>query len=133
LDVLGEAVAAAARMEAPLKVVSVLVPEGAHSALLWDPDERARATAAQLARVSELCRRWAPEAEVQVGVGISASVVSRALRFHGAGLLVIGGATDAPLAAESECPVLYVGGARARRAGHPGAGRQTSMQQRRTA
>ncbi len=133
LDVLGEAVAAAARMEAPLKVLSVLAPEGSHSALLWDPDERARATAEQLARVSELCRRWAPDAEVQVGVGIPASVVSRALRFHGAGLLVTGGGPEAPLAAESECPVLYVGGARARRAGHPGTRRQTAMEERRTA
>ena len=133
LEVLGEAVWAASRMEAPLKVISALTPEGSHSALLWDPDERTRATAERLARVSEVCSRWAPEAEVQVGVGAPAYVVSRALRLHGAGLLVTGGEPDAPLAAESECPVLYVGGARARRAGHPGAGRQASMEQRRTA
>jgi len=133
LEVLGEAVWAAGRMEAPLKVISVLAPESSHSALLWDPDERASATAAQLAYVSELCRRWAPEAEVQVGVGVPAVVVRRALRFHGSGLLVTGGGTEAPLAAESECPVLYVGGARARREGYPRTDRQATMEQRRTA
>jgi nucleotide-binding universal stress UspA family protein len=107
--VLQEAAWAAARLDAPLKVIAALVPGGAKSALLWDPDEREREIAAVRSRMEGLCDRWAPRAEIQVGVGLPASVFSRAIRFHGAALLVTGNSREALLAAESECPVLYVG------------------------
>jgi len=117
-DVLGEALRAAERIQAPLILVGAVVPKGARSAILWDLDERARATAALQARVAEFAGRWAPDAEAHVGVGMTASVVSRALRLYGAGLLVTGGGPDAPMAAESECPVLYVGALTRQRAEH---------------
>jgi len=125
-DVLGEALWAAERMEAPLKLVSAVVPQGARAAVLWDPDERTRVAAALQARLGDLCARYAPDTEVHVGVGMAASVVSRALRLYGAGLLVTGGGAEAPMAAEAECPVLYIGGVRRQRAGLAGAGRRTA-------
>ncbi|MEO8593381.1 MAG: universal stress protein [Candidatus Solibacter sp.] len=131
--VLGEAVWAASRMRAPLKVLGALVPEGARSAILWDPDERVRASAALQRKLEAFCGSRAPGAEVHVGVGMAAPVISRALRFHGAGLLVTGGAADAPLAAESECPVLYIGDAKRRRAGNPAGSPRAEFRVRKTA
>jgi hypothetical protein len=56
---------------------------------------------------------------VKVGVGPRAAVYSRAIRLHGAGLMVAGGSRENLLAAESECPVLYVGPARRSKAERP--------------
>jgi hypothetical protein len=117
-NVLQEAVRAAAHMDAPLKVVCPLVP-GASRIELWDCATRERQVAALRSRLEEVCGHWAPEAEVHVDVGPAASVISRAIRFHGAGLLVTGGSRESVLAAEAECPVLYVGPARRHRAGRP--------------
>ncbi len=61
-------------------------------------------------RARELSGKLAPEAEIRVEAGNVTSVIGRALRFHGAGLLVAGGSREVLLAAERECPVLYVGG-----------------------
>lgn len=109
-NVLAEAVWTAARIEAPLKLLHALVPRDSQVALLWDPEVRERETALVRLRMEELRDRRAPGAEVHVDVGTKASVISRAIRFHGAGLLVTGGFRESLLAAESECPVLYVGG-----------------------
>jgi hypothetical protein len=107
--VLREAAWAAEKMEAPLKVMSALVPSSPKSALLWNPDERQFEVAMAESRIRGLCERWAPEAAVKVGVGPPVGVYSRALRLHGAGLMVTGGSRENLLAAQSECPVLYVG------------------------
>jgi nucleotide-binding universal stress UspA family protein len=114
--VLGEAVSVVERMDAPLKVICALVP-GVSKVELWNPAERERQIAAVRLRVEELCARRAPGAEVHVDVGLPGSVISRAIRLYGAGLLVTGGSREALLAAESECPVLYVGSASRLRAG----------------
>jgi hypothetical protein len=90
--VVGEAVRAAALCEAPLILIC---PSGA-------------------TKIAELRDRCAPGATIHAQTGHPASVISRALRFHGAGLLVSGGARETVLAAEGECPVLYAG--RTRRA-----------------
>jgi nucleotide-binding universal stress UspA family protein len=64
-------------------------------------------------RARELSGELAPEAEVRIEAGNLTAVIGRALRFHGAGLLVAGGSREVLLAAERECPVLYVGSAKA--------------------
>ncbi len=117
--VMREAAWAAARMEAPLKLICALVPGGANMALLWDSAGREREVACVLSRMEGLRDRWAPGAEVHVGMGLPVSVFSRAIRSHRAGLLVTGSSHEALLAAESECPVLYVPSARRMRAGRP--------------
>jgi nucleotide-binding universal stress UspA family protein len=107
--VLREAVWAAEQMEAPLKIVCALAPDVSRPALLWEPSVRDREIALLRSRIETLRDRWAPGSAVQVSVGLPVSVFSRAIRVHGAGLLVTGGSREALLAAESECPVLYVG------------------------
>jgi nucleotide-binding universal stress UspA family protein len=110
--VLREAAWAAAKMEAPLKVMGSLLPSSPRSAMLWNRDERELEVAIAESRIQSLCDRWAPEAKVKVGLGPPAAVYSRAIRLHGAGLMVAGGSRENLLAAESACPVLYVGPAR---------------------
>jgi nucleotide-binding universal stress UspA family protein len=61
------------------------------------------------ARAAEYLRHVAPGAELRVEAGYPGAVIRRALRFHGAGLLVAGGSRDVLLAAEGECAVLYTG------------------------
>jgi nucleotide-binding universal stress UspA family protein len=117
--VLKEAVWAAEQMEAPLKIVCALQPDGSRPALLWEPSTREREVALLRSRIEGLRDRWAPGSAVQVGVGLPVSVFSRAIRLHGAGLLVTGGSREALLAAESECPVLYVGPGNRSRAERP--------------
>ena len=114
-----EAAWAAAKMEAPLKVMGALVPSSPKSALLWNRDEREFEIAMAESRIQNLCGRWAPEAAVKVGVGPPAAVYHRAIRLHGAGLMVAGGLRENLLAAESACPVLYVGPARRLKAERP--------------
>jgi nucleotide-binding universal stress UspA family protein len=106
--VLKEAVWAAERMEAPLKIVCALEPDLSRPALLWEPSIREREIAQLRSRIEGMRDRWAPGCAVQVNVGLPVSVYSRAIRLHGAGLLVTGGSRTVA-AAESECPVLYVG------------------------
>jgi nucleotide-binding universal stress UspA family protein len=130
--VLEEADSAAACLEAPLKVICALAP-GVFKVALWDPAERERQMGAVRTRIEELCGRWAPRADVQVGVGLPVSVFSRAIRFHGAGLLVTGGSPESVLSAESECPVLYVGPQRQSRAGWPKGSQAAEFAVRRTA
>jgi nucleotide-binding universal stress UspA family protein len=132
-SVLREAVWAAARMDAPLKVMCALVPGGSRAALLWNPAEREREVSLILSRIEGLCDRWAPGAEVQVGVGLLVSVISRAIRLCEAGLLVTGGSREALLAAESECPVLYVGPGMRSRTGRPETSRPAEFAARRSA
>jgi hypothetical protein len=117
--VLSEAVWAAERMEAPLKIVCALEVDGTRAALLWEPSSREREIALLRSRIEGLRDRLAPGSAVQVGVGLPVSVFSRAIRLHGAGLLVTGGSREALLAAESECPVLYVGPGNRSRAERP--------------
>jgi len=107
--VLKEAVWAAEQIEAPLKIVCALQLEGSRAALLWEPSDREREIALLRSRIESLRDRWAPGSAAQAGVGLPVSVFSRAIRLHGAGLLVTGGSREGLLAAESECPVLYVG------------------------
>jgi nucleotide-binding universal stress UspA family protein len=118
-NVLREATWAAARMAAPLKVICAVVPVVSKASMLSDPAEREREVAPVRARIEALRDRWAPDAETHVGVGLPVFVFSRAIRFHGAGLLVTGGSREALLAAESECPVLYVGPGKRARAARP--------------
>ncbi len=125
--VLREAAWAAARMQAPLKLVCALVPGGAHMALLWDPEERDREIARVTSRMEALRDRCAPGAGVHVGVGLPVSVFSRAIRAYRAALLVTGSSHEALLAAESECPVLYVPAAKRMRAGRPEAARPAAF------
>jgi Universal stress protein family len=117
--VVREAAWAAERMDAPLKLIYALAPGGANTALLWDPAGREREIARIRSRMEGLRDRGAPGAEVHVGVGLPVSVFSRAIRGHRAALLVTGSSHEAVLAAESECPVLYVPSARRMQAGHP--------------
>ena len=117
--VMREAAWAAARMNAPLKLIYALVPGGPNMALLWDPDGRDREIARVRSRMEGLRDHWAPGADVHVGVGLPVSVFSRAIRAHRAALLVTGSSHEALLAAESECPVLYVPSARRMRVGRP--------------
>jgi nucleotide-binding universal stress UspA family protein len=70
---------------------------------------RERDAAALRARAGEFLRRVAPDAELRVEAGFPGALIRRALRLHGAGLLVAGGSRDVLLAAEGECAVLYVG------------------------
>jgi len=93
--VLREAVWAAERCGAPLIVLGVAA--------------RARDAASLNARATEFLRDVAPDATLEVEIGHPGAVIRRALRFHGAGLLVAGGAREVLLAAEGECPVLYTG------------------------
>ena len=83
--VLSEAVWAAERMEAPLKIVCALELDGSRAALLWEPSSRDREIALLRSRIESLRDRWAPGSAVQVGVGLPVSVFSRAIRLHGAG------------------------------------------------
>ena len=108
---LHEAAWAAERCAAPLILLS--------AAAVMDPAAREGEVAIARARVEELRERYTPDATVHVEAGHPASVISRALRFHGAGLLVAGGSRETLLAAESECPVLYTGRARSRQAAKP--------------
>jgi nucleotide-binding universal stress UspA family protein len=117
--VLSEAAWAAERMEAPLKIVCALELDGSRAALLWEPSSREREIALLRSRIESVRDRWAPGSAVQVGVGLPVSVFSRAIRLHGAGLLVTGGSREVLLAAESECPVLYVGPGKCSRAERP--------------
>ena len=93
--VLREAVRVAECCEAPLIVLGAATRE--------------RDAAALRARAGEFLRHAAPEAELQVEAGHPGAAIRRALRFHGAGLLVAGGSRDVLLAAEGECAVLYTG------------------------
>ena len=52
---------------------------------------------------------FAPGAKLHVEIGHPGAVVRRALRSHGAGLMVAGGSREVLLAAEGECAVLYTG------------------------
>jgi hypothetical protein len=126
-SVLTEAVWAAARVGAPLQLVHALVPGNSSAALLWDPNVRQRETAMALSRMEGMRDRYAPGAGVQVDVGMAASVINRAIRFNRAGLLVTGGSREALLAAESECPVLYLGNVGRSRAGRPVSAGQTAL------
>ena len=121
--VVREAAWAAARMQAPLKLACALVPGGANMSLLWDPAGRDHEIARVRSRMEGLRDRLAPGAEVHVGVGLPVSVFSRVIRAHRAALLVTGSSHEALLAAESECPVLYVPSARRVRVGRPEAAR----------
>jgi len=96
--VLLESVWAAQRCAAPL---IVLCP----AARDWE-------VAGVRSRVEDLCDRYAPGAAVEVQAGPPPVVIRRALRFHGAGLLVAGGSRQPLLAAAGECPVLYTGRSR---------------------
>ena len=125
--VLREAVWAAARIQAPLQLVCALVPGGANMPLLWDPEGRDREIARVTTRLEALRDRCAPGARVHVGVGLPVSVFSRAIRAHRAALLVTGSSHEALLAAESECPVLYVPSAKRARAGRPDAARPAAF------
>jgi nucleotide-binding universal stress UspA family protein len=125
--VLQEAVWVAARMDAPLKAMCALEPFGSQAALLWDPAEREREVAGVRSRMEGLCERWAPRAEVHVGVGLPGTVFSRVIRFHGARMLVSGGSREALLAAESQCPVLYIGPSSRVPAGRPEAAGQAEF------
>jgi nucleotide-binding universal stress UspA family protein len=98
---IGEALWAAAQCAAPLILICP-VP-----AVIWDSAERDRQTAAVRVLAEALRDRHAPAASVHVEAGPAVSVISRALRLHGAGLLVAGGSRQTVLAAEGECPVLY--------------------------
>ena len=122
-----EAVWAAERMDAPLKLIYALVPGGANAALLWDPAGRDREIARIRSRMEGLRDRGAPGAEVHVGVGLPVSVFSRAIRAYRAALLVTGSSHETLLAAESECPVLYVPSARRMRIGRPEAARPAAF------
>ena len=117
--VLTEAVWAAARMGAPLKLVHALAPRDSKVAMLWDPQVRERETAAARSRMAAVRDRYAPGAGLQVDVGMAAPVIDRAIRLHNAGLLVAGGSREALLPAESQCPVLYVGPLSRSRSGRP--------------
>jgi nucleotide-binding universal stress UspA family protein len=108
-SVLTEAVWAAARIGTPLLLVYALVPGGPNAAPPWDPQVRQREIANARSRMEGMRDRYAPGAEVQVDVGMAAAVINRAIRFHRAGLLVTGGSRETLVAAESECPVLYLG------------------------
>jgi nucleotide-binding universal stress UspA family protein len=93
---LHEAVRASALCEAPLILIE---------------------SAGMCQRVEELRDRYAPAATIHVETGPletghPAMAVSRALRLHGAGLLVAGGSRASVMAAQGECPVLYAGRAR---------------------
>jgi nucleotide-binding universal stress UspA family protein len=92
---LEEAVRAAAQCEAPLILIE---------------------SAGMRSRVEELRDRYAPGATIHVEAGYPALTIGRALRYHGAGLLVAGGSRVAVMAAEGECPVLYAGPARSAKA-----------------
>ena len=108
--VMREALWAAKRCEAPLILIC---PVGLRdSAALRDPAIREREIALTRAWAEELRDRHDPDAMVCVEAGHPVSVIGRALRFHGAGLLVSGGSREKLLAAEGECPVLYIGKAR---------------------
>jgi len=106
-SVLTEAVWAAAQIGVPLKLVHAMAPV------------RGRKPAAALSRMEAVRDRYARGAAVQVDVGIPAAVINRAIRWHGAGLLVSGGSRETLLSAESQCPVLYVGHGAQTRAGRP--------------
>jgi nucleotide-binding universal stress UspA family protein len=131
--VLREAAWAAEHMDAPLKLVHALVPGGANMPLLWDPAGRDREIARLRSRMEALRDRLAPGAGVHVGVGLPVSVFSRAIRAYRAALLVTGSAHEALLAAESECPVLYLPSAKRMRAGRPEAARPMALAAGRTA
>jgi nucleotide-binding universal stress UspA family protein len=131
--VIREAGWAAARMDASLKLIYALVPGGDKTPVLWDPAERDREIARIRSRMEGLRDQWAPDAEVHVGVGLPVSVFSRAIRAHRASLLVTGSSHEALLAAESECPVLYVPAARRMRAGYPQAARPAAFAAGKTA
>jgi nucleotide-binding universal stress UspA family protein len=96
--VVSEAARAAECCAAPLILLCAVSPLGGDIAGLRS-------------RAGKLRDRFARGAEIRVEGGHPASVVSRALRFHGAGLLVAGGSRDMLLAAEGVCPVLYAGSA----------------------
>ena len=78
--VLREAAWAAARMQAPLKLVCALVPGGANMALLFDPAERDREIARVTFAHGRPARPLRAGAGVHVGVGLPVSVFSRAIR-----------------------------------------------------
>ena len=94
--VLSEAVWAAERMEAPLKIVCALQLDGrAPGRPYFGSRPAGSAKLRSFARGSRVCATaWAPGSAVQVGVGLPVSVFSRAIRLHGAGLLVTGGSRE---------------------------------------
>ena len=110
--VLGEAVRAAERCDAPLILVCPVMLAVPRTISLWDAPELGRELDKARARAEELRDLFAPRAEILVEAGHPASVISRAIRLHGAGLLVTGGSRETLLAAESVCPVLYTGSRR---------------------
>jgi nucleotide-binding universal stress UspA family protein len=117
--VLREAAWAARRCAAALILLCPFTVAGARAAALLEPEAREREVARVRQRVEELRDRFAPGAAIQVEAGHPSSVVSRGLRLHGAGLLVAGGSRESLLAAESQCPVLYIGAARERYSARP--------------
>jgi hypothetical protein len=123
--VLVEAAWAAERCNAPLILL--------HAIGFLDPAVREREVAAARSWLEELRDGYARDAVIQVEAGFPAPVFGRALRFHGAGLLVAGGSRDALLAAEGECPVLYAGRARRQSAARPRARREPELAFRRSA
>ncbi|MCU1236456.1 MAG: UspA domain protein [Candidatus Solibacter sp.] len=109
-----EATSVAAQCASPLILIAPVTVTVSTGPALWDPASRDGEVAGVRRRVEELRDRVAPGASVHVEAGHPTSVLSRALRLHGAGLLVAGGSRETLVASEGQCPVLYRG--RARRA-----------------
>ena len=117
--VLIEAAWAAERCGAPLILI--------HPIQLQDPAARAREIADARSWLEELRDGYVRNAILHAEVGHPESVIGRALRFHGAGLLVAGGSREALLAAEGECPVLCTGRVRAQQPAKPRARREYEL------
>ena len=130
--VVREAAWVAKRCAVPLILICPFTLSGARAAALLEPEAREREVARVRQRVEELRDRFAPGAAVQIEAGHRSSVVSRGLRLHGAGL-VVAGSRESVLAAECECPVLYIGAARGQRSARPEAVEQYEFAARRSA
>jgi nucleotide-binding universal stress UspA family protein len=105
-------------------VCCAVTPDGGEARLLREAVVLAERCAAPLVlicgaewrdHVTELRDRFAPGAAIHAAVGPASSMIARALRLHGAGLLLAGASREALLAAECQCPVLYEGPARQQR------------------
>ena len=106
--VVREAARVAAGCAAPLILISAAPVAPVRPSMLWSVAERNDAVSALQNRLDQLREQYAPDATIVVETGNPEIVIARALRYHGASILVAAPSQDAIRAADSQCPVLAV-------------------------